>query len=446
MNPGFFLWISYIFLGLSILPALLFDYRQERSVFFGGIVFYLLVIFSYHKLLNIYIPHDARTTGISVYGDIYWYENLPEVLLFVFLSFGLIFLRKINYIYESRLQESQRALEESNEEVSVQNEKLLEKQSYIEQQNELLEKRNFELEHTKNELIRNLDRLIKTQQDLAKKEAEARSIINTLKNHFIVAEFDSNGSMLWINNRTAAFFNMEEDKASDTHWLNNYLKEHLVQVTGQNLFDKIEEVIQNGHSVSHDVCFKVDGSELWIGSTLAPIKTEEGKITKILAIGQDITHIRQHRDEINRINQELQEKIKEISDQNEVLNFQQKEIFDKNEILQQQKQAISQMNESLEQRVRERTKVLEEKNRQLAEYAFINSHVLRGPLSTLMGLINLMGYSNMHSDDQKLFHYLKVTAQELDDVVKKINSAIDTRPNFNRNNIGRKDYVEVKLT
>lgn len=103
------------------------------------------------------------------------------------------------------------------------------------------------------------------------------------------------------------------------------------------------------------------------------------------------------------------------------------------EKIREQNEAISQINKSLEDRVRRRTEELEKQNEKLAEYAFINSHVLRGPLSRMLGLIGLMEKSD--KKDQELINYLKTSGQELDAVVKKINSAI-----AERTDLARKDF------
>jgi GAF domain len=88
-----------------------------------------------------------------------------------------------------------------------------------------------------------------------------------------------------------------------------------------------------------------------------------------------------------------------------------------------QNESISQINKSLEDRVRKRTEELEKQNEKLAEYAFINSHVLRAPLSRILGLIHLLEMSD--KKDEQLMSYLRQSGNELDDVVKKINMALD---------------------
>ena len=92
--------------------------------------------------------------------------------------------------------------------------------------------------------------------------------------------------------------------------------------------------------------------------------------------------------------------------------------------LRQQSKEILLMNEKLEQRVKERTEELENQNNKLTEYAFINSHVLRSPVSKIMGLINLMEVDKA-ADQKEMMDYLKKSCTELDTVVKKITITLD---------------------
>jgi GAF domain-containing protein len=102
------------------------------------------------------------------------------------------------------------------------------------------------------------------------------------------------------------------------------------------------------------------------------------------------------------------------------------------------KREITRMNQSLEERIHERTLVLENQNKQLAEYAFINSHILRGPLCRILGLINLIEHTYAKTKEQELIDHLKLSGEELDNVVKQINKAIDSGSHFNRNELTTK--------
>jgi GAF domain len=103
------------------------------------------------------------------------------------------------------------------------------------------------------------------------------------------------------------------------------------------------------------------------------------------------------------------------------------------------KKEISRVNLDLEERIKERTAELEAQNNQLAEYAFINSHLLRGPLCRLLGLINLIDHTEIQDKEKDLINHLKLSGEELDEVVKKINSAIEKGGHFDRKEFGNFD-------
>jgi GAF domain len=100
------------------------------------------------------------------------------------------------------------------------------------------------------------------------------------------------------------------------------------------------------------------------------------------------------------------------------------------------KKELARFNFNLEQSIQERTKELERQNRQLAEYAFINSHLLRGPLCRMLGLIYLIDHTEIRNKEKDLIDHLKLSGEELDEVVRKINSAIEKGGHFNREEFG----------
>lgn len=107
-----------------------------------------------------------------------------------------------------------------------------------------------------------------------------------------------------------------------------------------------------------------------------------------------------------------------------------REVRQQNELLKQKSEEVEKINQSLETRVAHRTRELLDKNRQLAEYAFINSHLLRGPLCRILGLINLFDYSEIRLRENELIERLKISSKELDEVVSKINETIDHDSEF----------------
>ena len=81
------------------------------------------------------------------------------------------------------------------------------------------------------------------------------------------------------------------------------------------------------------------------------------------------------------------------------------------------------INENLEVLVRERTREVEAQNQALAEYAFINAHMLRGPVCRIIGLLQLMEYSGEKYPAEEL-QKIKSVAEQLDEQIRKINQVV----------------------
>jgi hypothetical protein len=92
-------------------------------------------------------------------------------------------------------------------------------------------------------------------------------------------------------------------------------------------------------------------------------------------------------------------------------------LQEQNESLRHKQEETLSINENLENIVDERIKGIEEKNRELAEYAFINAHLLRAPICSLLGIINLIEIEG--SDTQ--IRNVKEKAMHIDRIVKRIN-------------------------
>jgi signal transduction histidine kinase len=127
------------------------------------------------------------------------------------------------------------------------------------------------------------------------------------------------------------------------------------------------------------------------------------------------------------------------------------EIESKNITLQDQAEEITQMNEellhvneTLEERVAKRTQELETQNKQLSEYAFINSHLLRSPLSSILGLINLLNNSELSEKERELVQHLHNSGTRLDEVIHRISESLGKGNLINRDDITAKDVADGK--
>jgi signal transduction histidine kinase len=99
-------------------------------------------------------------------------------------------------------------------------------------------------------------------------------------------------------------------------------------------------------------------------------------------------------------------------------------LIKQNEELERQREEIKAINENLEGMIVEHTQGIEIKNKELSEYAYINAHLLRAPLSRILGLATLMESDPRTYDAQDLDR-IKKLATEMDGVVRKINEVLN---------------------
>ncbi|HEX5167818.1 MAG TPA: hypothetical protein VFW11_01490 [Cyclobacteriaceae bacterium] len=110
-----------------------------------------------------------------------------------------------------------------------------------------------------------------------------------------------------------------------------------------------------------------------------------------------------YRGRVSHRHHQLQHLSSTLQEQNEALHVKQEETMS--------------INENLENIVEERINGIEEKNRELAEYAFINAHLLRAPICRLLGIINLM---EIERKDEQIAS-LKEKALFIDRIVRRVN-------------------------
>jgi signal transduction histidine kinase len=96
-----------------------------------------------------------------------------------------------------------------------------------------------------------------------------------------------------------------------------------------------------------------------------------------------------------------------------------------NEEIQAQAEEIRGINENLEGIVRKRTSELEQKNKALEEYAFINAHKLRSPVASILGLMNLMKKTPLNEETRLITEHLTQSTVKLDEVISTMTEALE---------------------
>ena len=128
-------------------------------------------------------------------------------------------------------------------------------------------------------------------------------------------------------------------------------------------------------------------------------------------------------------NKEIQSQNEEIQSQNEEINTQSDDLQLKSEMLSAALEEIKYHNSVLDERVKIRTMDLEKQNQKLREYSFINSHKLRSPLASIMGMVNIFRILGEKNIDQEMINHLDNAAQQLDRVVHEIQETLKSNKN-----------------
>jgi light-regulated signal transduction histidine kinase (bacteriophytochrome) len=122
----------------------------------------------------------------------------------------------------------------------------------------------------------------------------------------------------------------------------------------------------------------------------------------------------------------------EVQAQNEELVAQQDKLVEQNAVIESQNKQLNEYNINLEGLVAARTKDLELANAELAhryeqvtEFAFMTAHNLRGPVSRMIGLNNLI--QQEQTFDKEIIGMLGTTAKDVDQVLRDITIVLDIK-------------------
>ncbi|SMG42877.1 hypothetical protein SAMN05661096_02946 [Marivirga sericea] len=114
-----------------------------------------------------------------------------------------------------------------------------------------------------------------------------------------------------------------------------------------------------------------------------------------------------------------------LKQQKEEIEDKQRKLSSKSLDLARVNKELHSLNKNLEERVMERTKKLNERNRQIAEFTYYNSHKLRAPVANVLGLINVIELTKDGKIDPAVLNYLKISATELDKVIYNLKNLLE---------------------
>lgn len=156
---------------------------------------------------------------------------------------------------------------------------------------------------------------------------------------------------------------------------------------------------------------------------------------------QLIQNLNKKNDELARANQELHELNKNIETQNEEIQAQSEELIQSQDSLILANRQIERQNLKLEQQNELLLKTLDEKSRdllltnqqlvshnnELQQFSYTISHNLRGPVASMLGLINIYHHASTAEEGKQILTLLQQSTESLETVIRDLNKIIDIR-------------------
>ena len=142
------------------------------------------------------------------------------------------------------------------------------------------------------------------EQDLRTERDRAQSYLDTV--NVIIVSLDKDGFVSLVNNRACELLGYTQEEFKGKHWVSSFVpedeREELLKVVSNAYQDS-----GNMRSSYENHVLTKDGKKLWVRWSNAYQTDENGKITGLLAAGEDITELTQQRMEKERLQEEMQQ-------------------------------------------------------------------------------------------------------------------------------------------
>ncbi|WP_051068844.1 sensor histidine kinase [Cesiribacter andamanensis] len=149
--------------------------------------------------------------------------------------------------------------------------------------------------------------------------------------------------------------------------------------------------------------------------------------------------------QLRQLYQELGRRHEEIQAQAEKLVEGQQQLQEANQLIEQQKELLQAENTQLHAHLLEKNKILEASNQELhsrieelRQFSYTISHNLRGPVASLLGLINIFDFDNATPHNRQLLLHAKTASQALDTVICDLSQVLQIRE-------GKLDMEQIAL-
>jgi len=127
----------------------------------------------------------------------------------------------------------------------------------------------------------------RTEKALRESELRYRQLAESAQDFIFI--IDKEGKVQYINSSGAKEFGCDPD-----HMLGKSIMDLFLPDTGKRQWSRIRKVIQSGHALPNSETKVVFPTrEVWLNTSLMPLRMENGEVTRVLGIARDVTERKQ---------------------------------------------------------------------------------------------------------------------------------------------------------
>ncbi len=192
------------------------------------------------------------------------------------------------------------------------------------------------------EMRQNMEELQATQEEAARKEAEAMGFVNAVNHTNIRANFDLEGHLVYANTKFLSTFGYTTSEVEGKN-ITMFLQESDIEWFEEHW----SGLVEGGKHFERNVHFKTKYDTLWLLATFTSVRDRDGNIKEFLFLAFDITEMKRQEVEIKRLLDDSKEKTDLLVSQEEEMKQTMEDMLAAKHEMENQKKALEETNEKM---------------------------------------------------------------------------------------------------